>query len=286
MGLQRQTRDPYAFGSARPDDDGLALSPASSRPAATASRPGPSNAGNDVLESALRLARGQPGRSRRRRPRPAASAQAILKQMLPVIAAMLMGGLSKIVRRQRGPGRHSRPVRRDDEAARCRACSRHRSRSRRSPGNPFEAILKGRCSARASRQAAAQIRRAAGRSAASRCRADRPASARWGASVAMFLTGMFGADNQNRNPSSCSSSPKRAATCARAGTRARGDAPTSSAQTGPGSIGLDALNQHVRDMAARSRTDHQNALKDPSLDAMLGRRTEAAADARPSRLKT
>lgn len=138
MGLQRQTRDPYAFGSlaqmmtaspyARFFEAGGYGIPA-----------GAQNAGNDVLSQLF----GSREVSQAIAAQAAATSgvsQAILKQMLPVIAAMLMGGLSKTssneglggilgqfaeMMRGQMPGMQPAP------------------QQPQMPANPFEAILKG-----------------------------------------------------------------------------------------------------------------------------------------------
>lgn len=245
MGLQRQTRDPYAFGSlaqmmtaspyARFFEAGGYGIPA-----------GAQNAGNDVLSQLF----GSREVSQAIAAQAAATSgvsQAILKQMLPVIAAMLMGGLSKTssneglggilgqfaeMMRGQMPGMQPAP------------------QQPQMPGNPFEAILKG------------MFGRASGQPQPSPQAAP---SDPFGGALGQILGGMFGgmAAPQPEPAPAPRSAPRRAAEPE----PEPEEAPSSSA-AGPGSIGLDALNQ-MFEHGRQIQDDHQNALKS-ILDAMLG----------------
>ena len=244
MGLQRQTRDPYAFGSlaqmmtaspyARFFEAGGYGIPA-----------GAQNAGNDVLSQLF----GSREVSQAIAAQAAATSgvsQAILKQMLPVIAAMLMGGLSKTssneglggilgqfaeMMRGQMPGMQPAP------------------QQPQMPANPFEAILKG------------MFGQAGGQPQPSPQAAP---SDPFGGALGQILGGMFGgmAAPQPEPAPAPRSAPRRAAEPE----PEPEEAPSSSA-AGPGSIGLDALNQ-MFEHGRQIQDDHQNALKS-ILDAML-----------------
>ena len=244
MGLQRQTRDPYAFGSlaqmmtaspyARFFEAGGYGIPA-----------GAQNAGNDVLSQLF----GSREVSQAIAAQAAATSgvsQAILKQMLPVIAAMLMGGLSKTssneglggilgqfaeMMRGQMPGMQPAP------------------QQPQMPANPFEAILKGMFGQAGPPQPSPQA----------------APSDPFGGALGQILGGMFGgmAAPQPEPAPAPRSAPRRAAEPE----PEPEEAPSSSA-AGPGSIGLDALNQ-MFEHGRQIQDDHQNALKS-ILDAMLG----------------
>ncbi|MCR4521288.1 MULTISPECIES: DUF937 domain-containing protein [Bosea] len=247
MGLQRQTRDPYAFGSlaqmmtaspyARFFEAGGYGIPA-----------GAQTAGNDVLSQLF----GSREVSQAIAAQAAATSgvsQAILKQMLPVIAAMLMGGLSKTssneglggilgqfaeMMRGQMPGMQPAPPQQPQM-----------------PANPFEAILKGMFG-----QAGGQPQPTPQASP----------SDPFGGALGQILGGMFGGlAPQQPEPEPAPrprSAPRRAPE-----PEPEETAPSSSAN-GPGSIGLDALNQ-MFEHGRQIQDDHQNALKS-ILDAMLG----------------
>lgn len=242
MGLQRQTRDPYAFGSlaqmmtaspyARFFEAGGYGIPA-----------GAQNAGNDVLSQLF----GSREVSQAIAAQAAATSgvsQAILKQMLPVIAAMLMGGLSKTssneglggilgqfaeMMRGQMPGMQPAP---------------------QQPANPFEAILKG------------MFGQGTGQPQPSPQAAP---SDPFGGALGQILGGMFSgmAPQPAPEPAPAPRSAPR-----RAPAPEPEEAPPASSATGPGSIGLDALNQ-MFEHGRQIQDDHQNALKS-ILDAMLG----------------
>lgn len=246
MGLQRQTRDPYAFGSlaqmmtaspyARFFEAGGYGIPA-----------GAQNAGNDVLSQLF----GSREVSQAIAAQAAATSgvsQAILKQMLPVIAAMLMGGLSKTssneglggilgqfaeMMRGQMPGMQPAP------------------QQPQMPSNPFEAILKGMFGQGGQPQPSPQA----------------APSDPFGGALGQILGGMFGGMAQQPAPEPAPA-PRSAPRRAPAPEPEPEDAAPSSAANGPGSIGLDALNQ-MFEHGRQIQDDHQNALKS-ILDAMLG----------------
>ncbi|MFJ5369554.1 DUF937 domain-containing protein [Bosea sp. CER48] len=247
MGLQRQTQDPFAFGALA---QMMTASPyARFFEAASAGIPtGAQSAGNDVLSQLF----GSREVSQAIAAQAAATSgvsQAILKQMLPVIAAMLMGGLSKsssneglggilgqFAEMMRGqmPGMQPAP------------------QQQQMPANPFDAILKGMFGQTGSQsQSTPQAN---------------PADP-FGGALGQILGGMFGgtaASQPEPAPTPRSAPPRRAA----APEPEPEEAPSSSAAPGPGSIGLDALNQ-MFEHGRQIQDDHQNALKS-ILDAMLG----------------
>ncbi len=247
MGLQRQTRDPYAFGSlaqmmtaspyARFFEAGGYGIPA-----------GAQNAGNDVLSQLF----GSREVSQAIAAQAAATSgvsQAILKQMLPVIAAMLMGGLSKTsnneglggilgqfaeMMRGQMPGMQPAP------------------QQPQMPGNPFEAILKGMFG-----QGSAQPQ-------------PNPQAAPsdpFGGALGQILGGMFGGMAPQPEPEPAPA-PRSAPRRAPAPEPEPEETAPSASANGPGSIGLDALNQ-MFEHGRQIQDDHQNALKS-ILDAMLG----------------
>lgn len=245
MGLQRQTRDPYAFGSlaqmmtaspyARFFEAGGYGIPA-----------GAQNAGNDVLSQLF----GSREVSQAIAAQAAATSgvsQAILKQMLPVIAAMLMGGLSKTssneglggilgqfaeMMRGQMPGMQPTPP------------------QPQMPPNPFEAILKGMFGQGGQPQPSPQ-----------------PAPSDPFGGLGQILGGMFGGMAPQPAPQPAPA-PRSAPRRAPAPEPEPEEAAPSSAANGPGSIGLDALNQ-MFEHGRQIQDDHQNALKS-ILDAMLG----------------
>ncbi|MCO5092325.1 DUF937 domain-containing protein [Bosea sp. (in: a-proteobacteria)] len=248
MGLQRQTQDPYAFGSLA---QMMTASPYARffEAGGYGIPPEAKSAGNDVL--------GQLFGSREVSQAIAAQAaatsgvsQAILKQMLPVIAAMLMGGLTKSAGNQgwggilgqfaemmrgRMPGMQPMP------------------QQPQMPGNPFEAILKGMFGG--SGQAGGQPQ------AAPQPGPPDP----FGGALGQILGGMFGGAAAEPEPAPA---PRNAPRRAPAPEPEPEEAPPSGAAPGAGSIGLDALNQ-MFEHGRQIQDDHQNALKS-ILDAMLG----------------
>ncbi|MGO4403224.1 DUF937 domain-containing protein [Bosea sp. RAF48] len=248
MGLQRQTQDPFAFGALA---QMMTASPYARffETAGSGIPTGAQSAGNDVLSQLF----GSREVSQAIAAQAAATSgvsQAILKQMLPVIAAMLMGGLSKsssneglggilgqFAEMMRGqmPGMQPPPPQQPQM-----------------PANPFEAILKGMFG-----QAGAQPQ------ANPQANPTDP----FGGALGQILGSMFGgaaASQPEPAPAPRSAPPRRAP----APEPEPEEASPSSSPPGPGSIGLDALNQ-MFEHGRQIQDEHQNALKS-ILDAMLG----------------
>ncbi|WP_336809773.1 DUF937 domain-containing protein [Bosea sp. MMO-172] len=246
MGLQRQTRDPYAFGSlaqmmtaspyARFFEAGGYGIPA-----------GAQNAGNDVLSQLF----GSREVSQAIAAQAAATSgvsQAILKQMLPVIAAMLMGGLSKTSSNEGLGGILGQFA----EMMRGQMPGMQPPQPQM-PANPFEAILKGMFG-----QAGGQPQ-------------PNPQAAPsdpFGGALGQILGGMFGGMAPQQAEPEPAPRPRSAPRRAPAPEPELEEAAPSSSANGPGSIGLDALNQ-MFEHGRQIQDDHQNALKS-ILDAMLG----------------
>lgn len=265
MGLQRQTQNPYAFGSlaqmmtASPfgrifdaNGDGI-----------------PDNAqsaGNDVLSQLF----GSKEVSNAVAAQAAATSgvgQAVLKQMLPVIASMVMGGLFKSANSQgmggilgqfsemmRGqmPGMQPAPAPQPQQA---------------NPANPLEAILGGLFGQEQSKgQAQGGGPFGGGQMPGGQLNMDQ-----MGGMLGQILTGMLGG---GQAPQAEPEPQPRAAPSARRAPEPEPEpeeAPTSS-QTGPGSIGLDALNQ-MFEHGRKVQDSHQDALK-TIFDTMFGGQKE------------
>jgi hypothetical protein len=247
MGLQRQTQNPYAFGSLA---QMMTASPyARFFEAGGYGIPtGAQTAGNDVLSQLF----GSREVSQAIAAQAAATSgvsQAILKQMLPVIAAMLMGGLSKtssneglggilgqFAEMMRGqlPGMQPAP------------------QQPQMPANPFEAILKGMFGQAGQPQPNPQA----------------APSDPFGGAFGQILGGMFGGAAAPQPEPEPAPRPRSAPRRAPTPEPAPEEAPSASSASGPGSIGLDALNQ-MFEHGRQIQDDHQNALKS-ILDAMLG----------------
>jgi hypothetical protein len=238
MGLQRQTQDPHAFGSLA---QMMTASPYARFFETGGGIPaGAQSAGNDVL--------GQLFGSREVSQAIAAQAaatsgvsQAILKQMLPVIAAMLMGGLTKSAGSQGWGGilgQFAEMMRGQMPGA--------APQQPQMPGNPFEAILKGMFGQTGGQPQAAP---------------QSAPSDPFGGALGQILGGMFGGAAAAPEPAPAPRSAPR-----------RGPEPepeeAPAEAPGAGSIGLDALNQ-MFEHGRQIQDDHQNALKS-ILDAMLG----------------
>lgn len=263
MGLQRQTQDPYAFGSLA---QMMTASPyARFFEAAGQGIPsGAQTAGNDVLSQLF----GSPEVSRALAAQAAATSgvsQAILKQMLPIIASMLMGGLFKsssntglggilgqFAEAMRGQmGGAAPPPQRPPQMPPM-------------PQNPFEAMLGGMFGqgAPGGTQGAAPPQ--------SDPRQGAPTDA-FGGLFEQVLKGMMGGgafaqpEPEAPAPQRRSAPPRRAP---EPGPETDDEMPPPSSETGPGSIGLDALNEMFK-TGRQIQEGHQNALKD-ILDAMLG----------------
>jgi hypothetical protein len=247
MGLQRQTQNPYAFGSLA---QMMTASPyARFFEAGGYGIPtGAQTAGNDVLSQLF----GSREVSQAIAAQAAATSgvsQAILKQMLPVIAAMLMGGLSKTssneglggilgqfaeMMRGQMPGMQPAP------------------QQPQMPANPFEAILKGMFGQAGQPQPNPQA----------------APSDPFGGAFGQILGGMFGGAAAPQPEPEPALRPRSAPRRAPTQEPAPEEAPSASSASGPGSIGLDALNQ-MFEHGRQIQDDHQNALKS-ILDAMLG----------------
>ena len=245
MGLQRQTRDPYAFGSlaqmmtaspyARFFEAGGYGIPA-----------GAQNAGNDVLSQLF----GSREVSQAIAAQAAATSgvsQAILKQMLPVIAAMLMGGLSKTASNEGFGGILGQFA----EMMRGQVPGMQPAPQPQMPANPFEAILKGMFGQAGPPQPSPQA----------------SPSDPFGGALGQILGGMFGGMASQPEPAPAPA-PRSAPRRAPAPEPEPEEAAPSPSANGPGSIGLDALNQ-MFEHGRQIQDDHQNALKS-ILDAMLG----------------
>lgn len=253
MGLQRQTQNPYAFGNlaqmmtATPfgqmyDSDGDGI-PDRAMPL-----------GQDVMTQLF----GSKEVANAVAAQAAATSgvgMAILKQMLPVIASILMGGLFKSVNNQglggilgqfaemmRGqmPGMQPQTQQANNSA------------------NPWEQILGGMFGGQ--RPPAGQ---AQGGGPFGGGMPGMPAD--MGNIFGQILGGMFGGQGQAQEPES---SPRQAPQSRRPAPEPEPDAPAPSGEASPGSIGLDALNQmfeHGRQMQA----GQQDALRS-IFETMLG----------------
>jgi hypothetical protein len=262
MGLQRQTQDPYAFGNlaqmmtASPfakmydaDGDGI-----------------PDNArtmGNDVLSQLF----GSKEVSNAVTAQAAATSgvgQAILKQMLPVIASMVMGGLFKSTNNQgmggvlgqfaemmqgKMPGQQPAP----------------QPQAQPNPANPLDAILGG-LFGNGQVPGPGQTQ-GGGPFGGGQMPGGQLGSDQMGGILGQILTGMLGGAQQQPQPDATTAPPPPQPR-GRAAPEPQPDAPAPSTETGAGSIGLDALNQ-MFEHGRQVQDGHQNALKS-ILDAMLG----------------
>ncbi|WP_038360872.1 DUF937 domain-containing protein [Bosea sp. UNC402CLCol] len=258
MGLQRQTQNPYAFGSLA---QMMTASPyARFFETSGGSIPqGAQMAGNDVLGQLF----GSTEVSQAIAAQAAATSgvsQAILKQMLPVIASILMGGLFKSTNNEglggilgqfaemmRGqmPGMQPAP---------------QPQAQPQMPANPMDAILRG------------MFGQGAGAGQPQPQPQGNPGAAAndpFGGMLGQILGGMFGGaaapEPAPQQPSQPRSAPQRPAP---APEPAPDEPAPSASASGPGSIGLDALNQ-MFEHGRQIQDDHQSALKS-ILDAMLG----------------
>ena len=252
MGLQRQTQNPYAFGNlaqmmtATPfgqmyDTDGDGI-PDSATPM-----------GKDVLSQLF----GSKEVSNAITAQAAATSgvgQAILKQMLPVIAAMVMGGLSKSAGNQGLGGILGQFA----EMMRGQAPNQPKPGMQANPGNPLEAILGGLFGG----QPAATGQAPGGGPFGGAPMPGNPAD--MGNIFGQILTGMFGGGQPPQNapaPAPQRRQPEPAP-------EPEPQQPAPSGETGPGSIGLDALNQ-MFEHGRKVQDGHQDALKS-IFEAMLG----------------
>ena len=261
MGLQRQTQDPYAFGSlaqmmtAQPfgrifdaNGDGI---PDNAR-----------GAGNDVLSQLF----GSKEVSNAVAAQAAATSgvgQAVLKQMLPVIASMVMGGLFKSASSQgmggilgqfsemmRGQMPGMQPAPAPQQA---------------SPTNPLEAIL-GSLFGNGQAPAGGQTQ-GGGPFGGGQMPGGQMGMDQMGGMLGQILTGMLGGAQA---PQAEPQPQPRAAPSQRRAPEPEPEpeeAPASS-QAGPGSIGLDALNQ-MFEHGRQVQDSHQDALK-TIFDTMFG----------------
>lgn len=255
MGLQRQTQDPYAFGSLA---QMMTASPFGKIFEAGGSTipPMASAAGTDVLSQIF----GSKEVSQAVAAQAAATSgvsQAILKQMLPVIAAMLMGGLSKTANssglggilgqfaemmRGQMPGQQPAPAPQQPQM----------------PANPLEAILGGFFGNQAPGAGPA--------TGGSQPGAGQPGVNPFdpGGVFGQILTGMLGGAAQPEPQPA----PEAKPASRRAPEPEPEEGPAPAGAPGPGPIGLDALNQ-MFEHGRQVQDEHQNALKS-ILDAMLG----------------
>jgi hypothetical protein len=257
MGLQRQTQDPYAFGSlaqmmtASPfgrifdaNGDGI-----------------PDNAhsaGNDVLSQIF----GSKEVSNAVAAQAAATSgvgQAILKQMLPVIASMVMGGLFKSMNSQGLGGilgQFSDMMRGQMPGAQPAPQPQQTGLT-----NPFEAIL-GSLFGNGQEQGKGQTQ-GGGPFGGGQMPGGQMNMDQMGGMLGQILTGMLGGGQAPQAEPQPRSAPSQ-----RPEPDPEPEPEAASAGTGPGSIGLDALNA-MFETGRQVQTDHQNAMKD-ILDAMLG----------------
>jgi hypothetical protein len=259
MGLQRQTQDPQSFGS-------LAQMMTASPFGRMFEAPGggiPNQAtamGNDVLSQLF----GSKEVSNAVAAQAAATSgvgQAILKQMLPVIASMVMGGLFKSTSSQgmggilgqfsemmRGqmPGMQPAPA---PQPA--------------SPANPLEAIL-GSMFGNGQAPTGGQTQ-GGGPFGGGQMPGGQMGMDQMGGMLGQILTGMLGgaqppqAEPQSRAEPASRRAPEP---------EPEPEEAPASAQTGPGSIGLDALNQ-MFETGRQVQDSHQDALKS-IFDTMFG----------------
>jgi hypothetical protein len=254
MGLQRQTQNPYAFGNlaqmmtATPfgqmyDSDGDGI-PDRAMPM-----------GQDVMSQLF----GSKEVANAVAAQAAATSgvgQAVLKQMLPVIASILMGGLFKSVNNQGLGGILGQFA----EMMRGQAPGQQNPGMQANSANPLEAILGGLFGGQKPPAGQAQ---GGGPFGGGASMPGMPAD--MGAIFGQILGGMFGGAQGQAPESSPSPQPQPRR---RAPEPEPDQPPPSSGETGPGSIGLDALNQmfeHGRQMQA----GQQDALRS-IFETMLG----------------
>lgn len=251
MGLQRQIQNPYAFGNlaqmmtATPfgqmyDSDGDGI-PDRATPL-----------GQDVMSQIF----GSKEVANAIAAQAAATSgvgQAILKQMLPVIASILMGGLFKSVNSQGLGGilgqfaemmRGQMPGQQPPAAPQA------------NPANPWEQILGGLFGGQ---------RPPAGQAQGGPFGGAMPGMpAEMGAIFGQILNGMFGGV-PGQPPQG---SPGAATQSRRPAPEPEPEQPPPSSETGPGSIGLDALNQ-MFEHGRKVQADQQEALRS-IFETMLG----------------
>lgn len=252
MGLQRQTQNPYAFGNlaqmmtATPfgqmyDTDGDGI-PDSAVPL-----------GQDVMSQLF----GSKEVSNAITAQAAATSgvgQAILKQMLPVIAAMVMGGLSKSANNQGLGGILGQFA----EMMRGQTPGQPKPGMQANPANPLEAILGGLFGG----QPPATGQAPGGGPFGGAPMPGNPAD--MGNVFGQILTGMFGGGQ----PPQAGPKPAPAPQPRQPEPEPEPEQLPPSSETGPGSIGLDALNQ-MFEHGRKVQDGHQDALKS-IFEAMLG----------------
>ena len=256
MGLQRQTQDPYSFGSlaqmmtAQPfgrifdaNGDGI---PDNAR-----------SAGNDVLSQLF----GSKEVSNAVAAQAAATSgvgQAILKQMLPIIASMVMGGLFKSVNGQGMGGilgQFSEMMRGQMPGVQPAPAPQPAPLS-----NPFDAILGGMFG-NGQAPAGGQTQ-GGGPFGGGQMPGGQAGMDQMGGMLGQILTGMLG----GAQPQPAEPPPRRAPE-----PEPEPEEAPASSQTGPGSIGLDALNQ-MFEHGRKVQDSHQDAMKS-IFDTMFGGQT-------------
>jgi hypothetical protein len=260
MGLQRQTQDPYAFGSlaqmmtASPfgrifdaNGDGIPDNARSAGTDALSQLFGSKEVSNAVAAQAAATS---------------GVGQAVLKQMLPVIAAMVMGGLTKSMNnnglggilgqfsemmRGQMPGMQPAPA---PQPA--------------SPANPLEAILGG-LFGNGQAPTGGQTQ-GGGPFGGGQMPGGQMGMDQMGGMFGQILTGMLGGAQppQTEPEARAAPSPRRTPE------REAEDAPAP-AGAGPGAIGLDALNQMFA-TGRQVQDSHQDAMKS-IFDTMFGGQT-------------
>jgi len=248
MGLQRQTQDPYAFGN-------LAQMMTATPFAKMFEAPGnaiPANAqtmGNDVLSQLF----GSKEVSNAVAAQAAATSgvgQAILKQMLPVIASMVMGGLFKSASSQ-GMGGMFGQI---GEMMRGQPPGQASAQPSPNPTNPLEAILGG-LFGNGQNPGAGQTQ-GGGPFGGGQMPGGQMGMDQMGGMLGQILTGMLGG-GQQAEPQSA---PQPRSAPRQAQPQDEPDDTPPSDETGPGSIGLDALNQ-MFEHGRQVQDSHQDALK-------------------------
>ena len=256
MGLQRQTQDPQSFGSLAQMMTASPFGRMFEAPAAGI--PNQATAmGNDVLGQLF----GSKEVSNAVAAQAAATSgvgQAILKQMLPVIASMVMGGLFKSANSQgmggilgqfsemmRGQMPGMQPAPAPQPAP---------------PSNPLEAIL-GNMFGNGQAPTGGQTQ-GGGPFGGGQMPGGQMGMDQMGGMLGQILTGMLGGAQPPQ------AEPQRSAPSQRREPEPEPEEASASSATGPGSIGLDALNQ-MFEHGRKVQDSHQDAMKS-ILDTMFG----------------
>lgn len=251
MGLQRQTQDPYAFGNLAQMMTASPFAKMFETPAAGI----PSQAtpmGNDVLSQLF----GSKEVSNAVAAQAAATSgvgQAILKQMLPIIASMVMGGLFKSASSQGMGGIFGQIG--DMMRGQMPGAQPAPSPMPQNPSSPLDVILGGlfgNSQAPMPGQAPGGGPFGGGQMPGGQTGMEQMG----GGILGQILTGMLGGGQQAEPPQSAPQQRRRPEPEPE---DEPADTP-SSAQTGPGSIGLDALNQ-MFEHGRQVQDSHQDALK-------------------------